>query len=116
MPGKLDAISEAIGRLRASVADIQRRMDDIHELQARCHQENRDSIAEVTNQIREFDVRCQRCMRDQEAIRPTLAALELSRSKLTTWASIGFAAVVLLGWVVEAALKWAVAWMLSHFQ
>jgi len=32
------------------------------------------------------------------------------------WASIGLAAVVILGWVVEAAVKWALAALLSHFQ
>src|SRR5271156_1351114 len=46
---------------------------------------------------------------------PTVAALELSRSKLATWASIGLGVVVILGLVVEAAVKWAVAWTLSHF-
>jgi hypothetical protein len=33
-----------------------------------------------------------------------------------SWASIGLAAVMVLGWVVEAAVKWAVAALLSHFQ
>jgi hypothetical protein len=45
-----------------------------------------------------------------------VAALEWSCSKLATWASLGFAVAVLAGWVVEAAVKWAVAWVLSHFQ
>jgi hypothetical protein len=49
-------------------------------------------------------------------IRPTVAALEMSRTKLATWASIGFAVAVLAGWVVEAAVKWAVARILSHLQ
>ena len=40
----------------------------------------------------------------------------LSRSKLATWASIGLTAVLVLGWIVEAAVKWALAWALSHFQ
>ncbi len=35
----------------------------------------------------------------------TVAALELSRSKLATWASLGVAVGVFAGWVVEAALK-----------
>jgi len=51
-----------------------------------------------------------------EIIRPTVAALELSRSKLATWATIGFAAVVVFGWLVEAALKWALDWAVSRFQ
>jgi len=32
------------------------------------------------------------------------------------WASIGLAAVVVLGWVVEAGVRWAVSLVLSHFQ
>ena len=32
------------------------------------------------------------------------------------WASIGFAGVVVFGWIVEGAVKWAVGWVLSHFQ
>jgi hypothetical protein len=49
------------------------------------------------------------------ALRPAVAALELSRSKLAAWASIGFAGVVVLGWIVEGAVKWTVGWVLSHF-
>ncbi len=33
-----------------------------------------------------------------------------------TWASIGFAAVVVLGWIVEGAVKWTVGWALAHVQ
>lgn len=32
------------------------------------------------------------------------------------WASIGLTAVVILGWIVEAGVKWAVAALLAHFQ
>jgi hypothetical protein len=32
------------------------------------------------------------------------------------WASIGFAGVVVFGWIVEGAVKWTVGWVLSHFQ
>jgi hypothetical protein len=35
---------------------------------------------------------------------------------LATWASIGFAAVVVLGWIVEGAVKWTIGWALSHVQ
>ena len=38
----------------------------------------------------------------------------LSRSRLATWASIGLAAVVVLGWIVEAGIKWSVSYLLSH--
>jgi hypothetical protein len=47
---------------------------------------------------------------------PAAVALQMLRSKLANWASIGFAVAVLAGWVVEAAVKWAVGWVLSHFQ
>jgi len=51
-----------------------------------------------------------------ELLRPAVAALELSRSKLATFASIGFAGVVIFGWIVEASVKAAVTWAWSHVQ
>jgi hypothetical protein len=48
-------------------------------------------------------------------MRPAVAALELSRSKLAAWATIGFASFVVFGWMTEAAVKWAVTWLLSHW-
>jgi prefoldin subunit 5 len=109
MAGKLDAISHAIGSLEASVQELQRRMDENIELQARRHADN-------TAALRALAAKLDRHAEQVEMIRPTVAALELSRSKLATWASLGFAVAVLAGWVVEAAVKWAVAWVLSHFQ
>jgi len=109
MAGKLDGISEAIGRLRASVADIQRRLEENRKLQERRHSDNSAALRELAEKL-------DRHAASVEMIRPTVAALELSRSKLATWATIGFAAVVVCGWLVEAALKWAVDRTLSHFQ
>lgn len=108
MPGKLDEISEAIGRLRASVADIQRRMEENRKLQERRHADNSAALRDLGEKL-------DKQANAVEVIRPTVAALALSRSRLATWASIGLAAVILLGWIVEAALKWAVSSALSHF-
>jgi len=109
MPGKLDEISRSIGSLETSVRELKRRMDENRELQARRHADNSAALRELAEKL------------DQHAaavamIQPTVAALELSRSKLATWASIGLAAVVILGWVVEAAVKWTVGVILSHLQ
>jgi hypothetical protein len=109
VPSKLDEISEAIGRLRASVADIQRQNKENRKLQERRHADNSAALRNLAEKI-------DRHAAAVEVIRPTVAALELSRSKLATWATIGFAAVVICGWLAEAALKWAVDWTLSHFQ
>jgi|SRR5271154_4899330 len=109
MAGKLDEISRAIGALETSTRELARRMDENRELQGRRHADNSAALRELAEKL------------DQHAasvatIRPTVAALELSRSKLATWASIGLAAVMILGWVVEAGVKWAIGAVLSHFQ
>jgi hypothetical protein len=109
MPGKLDEISRAIGSLETSVRELKRRMDENRTLQARRHADSSATLRELSDKL------------DQHAaavatIQPTVAALELSRSKLATWASIGLGAVALLGWVVEAGIKWALSVVLSHFQ
>jgi prefoldin subunit 5 len=109
MSGKLDEISEAIGRLRASVEDLQRRIEENRELQERRYADNSAVLRDLAQKL-------DRHAASVEMIRPTVAALEISRSKLATWGSIGFAAVVVFGWLIEAALKWAVDRALSHFR
>jgi hypothetical protein len=66
--------------------------------------------------LRALAAKLDRHVASVEEIRPTIAALELSRSKLATLASVGFAVAILAGWIVEAGVKWAVARLLSHFQ
>lgn len=107
MAGKLDDISEAIGRLRASVADIQRRLDENRKLLEERHASNSAAMRDLAHKLDKH-------VTSFEIIRPTVAALELSRSKLAAWASIGFAAIVVLGWIVEAAVKWAMSVLFSH--
>lgn len=108
MPGKLDEISEAIGALRASVAEIQRRMDENRALQDQRHIANTSALRELAAKL------------DQHAaavatMQPAVAALLISRSKLVAWASIGFAGFVVFGWIMEAVAKWVIAWALSHW-
>jgi hypothetical protein len=84
-------------------------MDENRELQARRHADNSAALRELAAKLDQY-------AEAVEMIRPTVAALELSRSKIATWASVGFAVAVLVSWVVEAAVKRAVGWVLSHFQ
>lgn len=107
MAGKLDEISEAIGRLRASVADIQKRMEENRKLQDRRYADNSAALRDLGQKLDKHAAAV-------EVIRPTVAALALSRSRLATWASIGLAAALVLGWVVEAGVKWAVSALLSQ--
>jgi hypothetical protein len=109
MPGKLDEISRAIGSLETGFQELKHRLDENRELQARRHADNSAALHELAEKL------------DQHAdavarIRPTIAALELSRSKLATLASVGLVAVMILGWIVEAGVKWTLSWALSHFQ
>jgi prefoldin subunit 5 len=108
MSSKLDEISEAIGRLRASVSDIQRQIKENRKLQERRHADNSAALHDLSEKL-------DRHAASVEMIRPTVAALELSRSKLATWATVGLATIVVFGWLAEAALKWLVDRALSHF-
>src|ERR1700733_14227220 len=109
MPGKLDEISRAIGSLEPSVHELQRRIEENRELQGRRHADNAAAL-------RDMAMKLDRHVSSVEMMRPMIAGLELTRSKLMTLASIGFAVAVIAGWIVEAAVKWAVGAMLSHFQ
>jgi hypothetical protein len=95
-------------RIRPSPAEVAK-MDESGTLQARRHADNAAAL-------RELSVKLDQHATTVAMIRPAVAALELSRTKLATWASIGIAGVVVLGWVLEAGIKWAVTALLSHFQ
>jgi hypothetical protein len=88
---------------------LKHRADEDRELRDRWFSENRAAIASLTKKLDQHAAAVQ-------SMRPAVAALELSRSKLARLASIGFVAVVVFGWLMEAALKAASSWILSHFQ
>lgn len=108
MASKLDEISRVIGAIETSVRLLQRRAEEDRDIRDRWFAESRAAIASLTQKLDEHAAAV-------ELMRPAVAALETSRSKLAAWASIGFAGVVIFGWIVEAAIKWALAWTLSHF-
>jgi hypothetical protein len=109
MPGKLDEISRVIGAIETSVGELRRRVDEDRDIRDRWHTENRAAIAALTQKLDQHAAAV-------EMLRPAVAALELSRSKLAALASIGFAGVVVFGWIVEAIVKWAAARILGYFQ
>jgi predicted RNase H-like nuclease (RuvC/YqgF family) len=109
MAGKLDEISRVIGAIETSVSELRRRAEEDREIRDRWHAEYRAAIAVLTRKLDQHAAAV-------EMLRPAVAALELSRSRLAAWASIGLAGVVVCGWVVEAAVKWAVTRALSYFQ
>ena len=107
MAGKLDEISRTIGAIETSVREIRRRADEDRETRDRWHAESRAAIVALTEKLDQHAAAV-------EVMRPAVAALELSRSKLAAWASIGFAAVVVFGWIVEASVKWTISWAWSQ--
>jgi hypothetical protein len=109
MTGRLDEISRAIGAIETSVAELQLRADEDREIRDRWHAESREAIAALTRKLDQHAATV-------EMMRPAVAAFEVSRSKLAAWASLGFAGLVVLGWIVEASVKWAIeqAWSSLH--
>jgi hypothetical protein len=87
--------------------ELQRRAAEDREARDRWHAESQAAIAELTRKLDQHAAAV-------EIMRPAIAALEMSRSKLATYASIGFAGIVVLGWIVEAAVKWAIEQAWSH--
>jgi hypothetical protein len=87
--------------------ELRRRAEEDREIRDHWHAESREAIAALTRKL-------DRHAATVEMMRPAVAALEISRSKLAAWASIGFAGVVVLGWIVEATVKWAIDRLWSH--
>jgi hypothetical protein len=108
MAGKLDEISRAIGAIETSIRELRRRADEDRDIRDRWHTESRAAIAALTEKL-------DRHASAMDVMRPAVAALEVSRSKLAAWASLGFAVMVVFGWIIEATVKWAMGLIWSHF-
>ncbi len=75
MPTRFDEISRAIGSIETSVRELQRRADEDREICDRWHSENGAAIAALTRKLDQHAAAV-------EMMRPAVAALELSRSRL----------------------------------
>jgi chromosome segregation ATPase len=106
MAGKLDEISRSIGALEQSVGDIKTKVGEIKaeihdeaEARERQHASNQAQMNEINQKL--------------AAHAGVLAMLQVTRSRIAAWASIGVIILVAIGWVLEAAIKWAVGFALS---
>jgi hypothetical protein len=115
MAGKLDEISRAIGSLETAVTglgsdiqDVKLSIDRNREVQSVRHKENRQDIAELKRDVREQGEKL-------EQHGNSVSALQVSRGKLMTLASVGLLTLWLVGRAIEAALQWAVGRIAEGF-
>jgi hypothetical protein len=124
MPSKLDEISVKIGELSAGMRyqaaeseKIRRDMEANSSIQTDRHDENRNAFSALREENRAALAELSRKLDGQittvALMQPIVAALELSRLKLAKWASVGLAAVALLGWLAEVSIKWLFSWILT---
>lgn len=50
-----------------------------------------------------------------KAMQPTVAAVKAWRAKLAAWGSVAFFFLIMLGWIVEATIRAAIAWLIAKF-
>lgn len=138
MPGKVDALLESIGGLREDIgefrADIGNLKHDRDQLErnhatiadglAAVRDKTQASISELRDDMNrrfaeaaardaEFEQQLAQHAEKVSTIQPQITALQFSRSRLVTLASIGFTILTGLAWCVEAAVRWAVDRVLS---
>ncbi len=116
MPGKLDEISRVIGSLEASVKLLSQLFDQHCQDDDRRHKENQDVAKATIEEIAALREALQPLAASVAVMRPIVDSLQFSRMKLAAWASVGIFILGVVGWIVEALVKFAVNWTLSHFQ
>jgi len=115
MPGKLDEISLAIGAQGAEIAGLKQSFDRHCDDDDRRHRENIEVLKAIENRLGDLSRVLEPVVASVAIMRPIVDGYQVTRSKLAAWASIGLAVIALLGWIVEAAVKLAATWALSHW-
>jgi len=108
-------ISRAIGALEASVALLTKLFDRHCDDDEARHKENQAVAKETIKEITALRLALQPLAASIGVMRPIVDSFQLTRSKMAAWASIGLTAIALVGWAIEAIVKWAVATALSHW-
>src|SRR5690349_14582466 len=135
MPGKLDDISEAIGQLRAQLAEVMRRQDHRDLAVEQHHKENQESarlmrtdmqgalselrdtankryeesvhaMADLTLEVKGQGDKLDEHAREVKRMQPQIAALQMGRGKLAILAAIGVGALAVVVWAIEAGVHW----------
>jgi prefoldin subunit 5 len=106
MPGKLDEISQAIGALQAGIGALATGMErietsiaDNRTLQSTRHGENRRDIEALQREV--------------QRLQTLVAALQLGRGKLALLAGVGFIALTVFVWAIEAGFQWFIGHVLK---
>lgn len=122
MTGGLDELSRVIGSIEAGMQALAARADEDRRLRDQAQTQTLKAIddlgAFVAKRVQTFEDykrSTDKRISSLEMLQPIVAGLQLTRSKITTLASIGLGIVVLVGWVAEAVVRWAVALVLSHW-
>jgi hypothetical protein len=122
MTGELHEISRAIGSLQSSVINLEKAQERGNELfDQHCkddeqrHQENIGEIRGVRVEIAALRQAIEPLAASVAVMRPIVDGYQATRLRIATLASIGLGIIVVLGWIVEAAVKWLVALILSHW-
>jgi len=126
MPGKLDEISVAIGAQGEAVKGLKESFDRHCDDDDRRHEENQQvakaTLAQITGlrddlsaDITALRMTLEPLVASVSVMRPIVDGYQVTRAKLAVWGSIGISILILLGWVLEAGVKWFVTWAFGHW-
>lgn len=136
--GKLDEISEAIGRLRTAVDMISTSMMENRRVQDKRHSDNQEAFAEIRQSTQQAVSELRQVAADRYSdttraleklsfelrehaeavatIRPQLTALQVGRARLVLLASVGLLAIFVIGRALETGLQAGVTWIFQHMK
>jgi uncharacterized coiled-coil protein SlyX len=107
---ELDAISSAIGALREGVETLKnsmrylaQQMEKTRAANDKRHEQNQKALAQNEAAMEHLSEKLQQHADDVNAMRPTIVELQILRTKLITWGSVGMAVVVFVGWAIQVA-------------
>lgn len=122
MPSRLDDLSVKIGEITADVRELKRRASEDRNLANARHAENQEAMAELrqstASAIAEFRQETTKALETltKKLDRESVTTLSAPRLRLVALAAIGASTLVLLGWIIDAAVKAGVTWVLAHLR
>ena len=111
--GAFDPASVEFGEMRATLKSLNSVFGQHCEDDDRRHLENVKLLEANTKAIGDLTAVVKTLADSVAFMRPVVDSVAVTKGRLALLASVGFGIVVAIGWLLEAGLKWAIAWVLK---
>lgn len=116
MPGRFDEISYKLGQAASGLTDLRKAFETHCADDDRRHSENLAALRANTAAIDRLARAMEPIAASVAFMRPIVDSYQVTRIRLAAYAAVAMCVLGLVGWAVQMAVNFAIAWAAGHWK